>query len=318
MGISGVLIFLFIVGLAGLGGRQVGLAQFRRQDTLARAVEAVTQFELGLQDMRDGNCGLARQRFEYIIQELDPTYPGVGEQLAQALLCTNSTATPTLLPTDALTPTPEGRTPEEIFAETQTLLANQDWDALLDTLDALRNRDRDYRAVLVDGMYYTALRNRGVHRILVEGNLEGGIFDLNRAERFAPLDSQAVSYRQWASWYITGLSFWEIDWAQTVQYLEQVAAAAPNMFDGDFLASDRLATAYVGYAEELIQLGNLYLTERRWCEAQEAFMQASSYAPLSPDVEPTAQWAYLRCSGPAETEIPHLTETPQATETPQE
>jgi hypothetical protein len=47
-------------------------------------------------------------------------------------------------------------------------------------------------------------------------------------------------------------------------------------------------------------------------------MHANSYAPLSPDVEPTAQCAYLRCSGPAETESPNIAVPLQATETPQE
>ena len=55
-------------------------------------------------------------------------------------------------------------------------------------LDTLRRKDPAFHTVEVDGMYYFALRNLGVD-LIQAGNLEGGIYELTLAERFAPLET---------------------------------------------------------------------------------------------------------------------------------
>jgi len=45
-------------------------------------------------------------------------------------------------------------------------------------------------------MLFISLRQRGVDKIWKEGDLEGGIYDLALAARFAPLDVQASSSRE--------------------------------------------------------------------------------------------------------------------------
>ena len=74
----------------------------------------------------------------------------------------------------------------------------------------LRKDDITYHAAEVDGMYYMALRNRGVCKIYPQSyepnascatlniNLEGGIYDLTQAEQFGPLDATASALRTWA------------------------------------------------------------------------------------------------------------------------
>lgn len=293
--ISAILILAVVVGLSALGGIQAGNKLNEGDATQIAATEAAIQFELGRQDLADEKCGLARQRFEYIIQYLDPNYPGVTEELAKALLCTNSTATPTLAPTATVVPTPDNRPIEELFSHAQDLLAAENWNDLLLILDSLRQNDLEYMAVQVDGMYYAAFRNRGEARILGGGNLEGGIFDLNRAEQFGPLDARADGYRQWAVLYLTGLSFWEVDWQQAVFYFEQVAPLAPRLWDGAYYTVDRLATAQVEYAPLLIEQGNAYYQEREWCKAYEAYKLASSYAVIEPSDIPNLAPAQEQC-----------------------
>lgn len=290
-----IVVVVVIVGLGVLGGMQSGRVLKNENQAIGLSVESVIQYELAVRDMNSGQCETARQRLEFIITELDAEYPGVAELLAQASLCIISTGTPTPLPTATPSPTPDVRSPDELWAEAQSLLAAEEWDLLIETLDSLRKADPNYQAVKVDSMYYIALRNRGEGRILVEGELEGGIFDLNRAEQFGPLDVQANSYRLWADLYVSGLSFWEVDWGQVIFYFEQVVPLVPNMWDGSMFAVDRLATASVFYSGELITLGDFYLAVRGWCDANDAYIKANSYYPLPPDVVPTAEWAAYRC-----------------------
>jgi hypothetical protein len=116
-------------------------------------------------------------------------------------------------------------------------------------------------------MFYVAYRNRGAQNIGA-GNLEQGIYDLTLAERFGVLDTEAVGYRTWARYYITGASFWGVDWAQAIYYFEQVAPQYPNMHDGTgWTASQRYVEAIAGYAEWLGATGD-------WCAAEEQYHRA--------------------------------------------
>ena len=74
------------IGLGALGGMQVGVSARQDKERLAKAVEAVEQFEFGKADLENGQCTIARQRFEYVIQ-LDPRYPEAAEKLAASMLC---------------------------------------------------------------------------------------------------------------------------------------------------------------------------------------------------------------------------------------
>jgi hypothetical protein len=88
------------------------------------------------------------------------------------LLQLNTTATPTAVSTPTLTPTVDLRGAEELFSQAQVLLADEKWTEAIDTLLKLRKNEPSFQAVEVDSMFYVALRNRGVQRILSEGDLE--------------------------------------------------------------------------------------------------------------------------------------------------
>lgn len=292
-----VVAFIVILGLGALGGMQAGIYTRQVAENREKAIEAETQFQLALLNMQNGECDLARQRLEYVT-ELNPSFPGILEQLSQALLCSGGPATPDVGASDTggPTPTPDLRGVEQAYTDAQAQLAAQDWTALLLTLDTLRTNYPDYEPIKVDGMYYTALRNRGVQRILPTGDLEGGIYDLNRAAQIGPLDSDAENYRQWAVAYIVGQSFWDVDWEQVVQYFQPLAIAAPGIHDLNFLsASDRLATAVVFYAEDLIDRADRLARDKQWCSAEQLMSQANNYSPLSPEVQTTAVYYTDKC-----------------------
>lgn len=298
--LGGLGLFVLLLGLGAWTGYQTAISARTAQEQLQSAVEANFQFQLGVQDLQAGQCARARDRFVYVIQ-LVPDYPQAQEQLVQASLCAGG-GTPQPVTEEEVaagpTPTPDLRGAEAIFAEAQSLAAAQNWDALLASLDTLRKNFPDFQPIEVDRLYYIAYRNRGVQRIMPPvGNLEPGIFDLNRAEQIGPLDGQADTVRQWAVWYIVGASFWEIDWPQAVQYFEYLAAAAPGLHDTSFFSvTDRLAQAKVFYAEDLVRQAEQEALDKQWCTASDLMSQADAYSPVNSEQQ--ALWdSYIeKCS----------------------
>jgi len=172
---------LLIAATSAVGGYFSGINERTDYEVTQVAQQVEDQYKLGLEDMQAKRYELARQRFEYVIK-LDPNYPGVTEQLAMVLLEINTTATPTFVPTPTLTPTPDMRGAGELFSQSQLLLADGKWTEAIDTLLKLRKDEPEYQTIKVDSMLYVALRNRGVDRILREGDLDGGTYDLALAE----------------------------------------------------------------------------------------------------------------------------------------
>lgn len=298
----GLLFLVAIAALSAFSGYGTAIQARQSLESTQSAISAQEQFELGVQDIEAGRYDLARQRFEYVIQ-LSPGYPGVTEKLAQVLTELSITATPTLKPTPTLTPTPDMRGVEEIFVQAQQDLSNQEWTAAIDSLLALRKADPNYQMVWIDDMLYVSYRNRGVDKILKLGDLEGGIYDLTQSARIGPLDAEAKGYQTWARLYITGASFWELDWGQAVYYFAQVAPALPNLRDGSgWTATERYRLALIGY-------GGFLADNKDWCSAQQQYELALQLGSDA-EVEETLQFVRNKCSGDSDDES-----SPQPSET---
>lgn len=285
--LAGILFMLLIaLGSVYAGYRAAIQQRLGYQSTQVVAV-AQAQFDLAVQDMQAGRYDLARQRFEYVMQ-VDPNFPGITEKLAQVLLALNTTATPTTAPTPTLTPTPDTRGREELLTQAQASLLAGDWSTAIDTLLILRKRDPSFMAVRVDGMLFVALRNRGVEKIARLADLEGGTYDLALASRFGPLDVEARNWRDWATLYVRGASFWDVDWSQAVYYFSQLAQIAPNLRDDSgYTAWERQILALFGY-------GDWFARQGLYCEAQQQYEAALALRD-DPVVRPTAQFAAEKC-----------------------
>ncbi|MBI9044517.1 MAG: hypothetical protein JEZ06_08530 [Anaerolineaceae bacterium] len=308
----GILIIIVGTALGVWFGYQSGLQDRINAENQMISLTATTQFQLGLQAIDDGQLEIARKHFEYVIQ-VDPTFPGAAEKLTEVMLFMAETAVPTAAPTATsipMTPTPDTRTEEEIFGYINSLVRNHAWDEAILSIEMLRKTNLTYRAVEVDGMYYTALRNRGVDKIL-NGLLEAGMYDLALAERFGPLDRDAESYRNWARYYTTGASFWEIDWAQVVEYFSQIAPSMPNLRDGSgWTAQERLRIGYMRY-------GDQFWAAEQWCSARDQYRLSLSLLG-DPALAPTATHAQWICEPPTPTPTitPVFTNTPEIVDTP--
>ena len=140
------------------------------------------------------------------------------------------------------------------------------------TLLTLRKSNPDFLAVQVDGMLFIALRNRGRDKIMLEQDLEGGIYDLTLAKKFGALDAEADGLLNWTQLYITGASFWEIDWGQAAYYFGQVAPHLPNLMDkSGITAGERYRQSLVGYGYQLAE-------QTKWCKSFKQFQLALSIA----------------------------------------
>jgi hypothetical protein len=177
------------------------------------------------------------------------------------------------------------------------MLANKDWSGAIDTLLKLRKSDPTYQLVQIDGMLFMALRNRGLQKISQQADLEGGLYDLSQAARFGPVDSEAQGYITWVSLYITGASFWELDWAKAVEYFSQVGPALPGLTDrSGMTAQERYRLALKGYGTTLATAGD-------FCGAADQF-QLSLSIGADPEVEALLSEAYSACQGGAVEEQP--------------
>lgn len=314
LGLLGLIVFL---ALGLFGGYQFGMKDRVDAANTQMASTLTEQFVLAQQDLDAGRYDFARQRLEYIISK-DPNFPGAGEKLTEVLFKMSITPSPTVTPSPTLTPTPDLRNAEAIFTQVRSLMDAGDWDSALASLDALRKSEPGYNIAQVDGMYYIALRQRGVNKILGTGayagrsNLEGGIYDLTLAERFGALDTIAGGYRTYARLYLTAAAYWELDWKTASELYAQVYAGLPFLTDGTLTAAERYREAAFRYGMEL------YRAEQ-WCDAEAQLEIANSIRPEAA-LERQVLEAQLKCSPPTATPSPTIpgTTTPDVggTETP--
>jgi tetratricopeptide (TPR) repeat protein len=305
LSVLGVLVLL-VLGV--LGGYSSGIAQRRSARSAIISQQLTEQYQYALVDEQFGRYEAARQRLEFIIQN-DPVFPGAQDELAKVLVLSSI---PTPSPTPPPTATPDIRGVQALFANAQQLVAAGDWANALTTLDTLRKQDPNFNTVQVDGMYYFALRNHGV-ALIQQGDLEGGIYQLTLAERFAPLDSTANGLREGARAYIQAGSKFGINWSSAVELFRRVASGWPTMWDGNMNAGQRFRIALMRYGDELWARGDA-------CAASGIYTEAKTFGELDDAAGRNSNQAYQQCYPATEAptaEIPVETPSEEApTETP--
>jgi hypothetical protein len=291
---------IIILILAVLAGYSSGISIRKNNETASLSQQLGDQFKYALVDIQFQRYANARQRLEYIIGK-DSSFPGAQEKLTEVLVLMNQ-PTPTLTP--SLTPTPDFTGAEQAFAQAQQQIVAQDWPGAIGTLDLIRKLDPTYKTGQVDGMYYFALRNYGYDLITKQGNLEGGIYQFTLAERFGPLDRDSNGLREGARYYLIGASFWELDWAQALQYFNQIAGY--GLWDGTMTVSERIHFASMRYGDQLLEGGDS-------CGAVGQYENAQVIAPLDKQAQENYDDAYVACHPPTATIDLTLAVTPIVT-----
>jgi hypothetical protein len=304
----GIFGFILLIGLGGFGGYSSGIRDRKAAEDSIVLQQVTEQYQFALVDIEFQRYEAAAQRLQYIISK-KPDYPGARDKLTEVLV-KSSIPTPTPAPT--LTSTPDFSGAESAYQRAQQLIQAQDWGNALSAIDSIRKLDPTYKTAQVDGMYYFSLRNRGYMLITQEGNLEGGIYYLTLAERFGPLDNTSVQLREGARMYITGASFWELDWSQAFNYFNQVGNGWANMWDGTMTASQRLQYSAMRYGDDLF-------TQQNYCKAYEQYQTASGLGNLDATASGNSNKAFQQCypptaipptAGPATETIPAATDVP--------
>ncbi|MBM3138357.1 MAG: tetratricopeptide repeat protein, partial [Chloroflexi bacterium] len=252
-----ILLGILITLLLGAAGAGIGYTQgiqdrinHQREELIK---EAATQFQYGMLQFDKGNYELARTHFEYVLQNY-PEFPGITEKYTETMVRLAQSSAPVVQA--QATPTLTNMNAEALFNQAVQEVQTQQWAAAINTLDALRSEDTSYRTLEVDGMYFITLRFRAVEMIVTEGNLEEGLYFMSLLSKYAPLDHDAVNYSTWARLYLTGASYWEVDWEQVINFFSQLAAAFPYMHDGNgWTANDRLIRASEYYGDQLASSG---------------------------------------------------------------
>jgi tetratricopeptide (TPR) repeat protein len=303
----GILGFLLLIGLGGFSGYTSGIGDRKAAEDSIISKQLSEQYSFALVDIQFKRYDAAVQRLEYIISKKSD-YPGAQEKLTEVLVLSSI---PTVTPMPTSTSTPDFSGAESAFERAKQLIQTQDWSGALSALDIIRKLDPTYKTAQVDGMYYFALRNRGHELITKEGNLEGGIYYLTLAERFGPLDNTSVGLRDGARLYITGASFWGLDWKQAYDYFSQIGSGWPSMWDGTYTASQRLQISAMRYGDDLF-------SQQNYCKAYEQYQIAAGIGNLDATATKNSNQAYQQCY-PA-TAIPPTAEAtsavPVATDVP--
>lgn len=306
--ILGLLVILGMAVVGGVGGYRVAMAEAQRDEAALKVQSIAEQYTLAMQDIDAGKFDFARQRLEYVLAK-DPGFPGAAENLAEVVAVLYATATPTPPPASPTpTPTRDLRPIEDLFIQLVNTFTQSDWNRVIDLVVALRQADPAFKVAQVDGILYRTLRNRGISRILEQGDLEGGIYDLSLAEGFGPLDVDAITYRDLARYYGMGSGFWEVYPEQAVYYFGLVASALPSLRDASgWTAAERYYASIAQFGDQLARQGD-------WCAAQEKYEFALSYSPNG-ELQATAEHAAQECAPPTDTPEPE-TATPEVTQTP--
>jgi LCP family protein required for cell wall assembly len=310
IGIFLVILFLLLSStVGGLAGYMTGQAELQLGGAIQASLDIHEQYQLARNDFQSGNLDVARQRYEWIINQ-DPSYPGAADGLSQVLAILYATATPTPIPpTITPTPTRDLRPVQDLFSNAQSLFTGESWQETIDTIVNLRQTDPDYEVVEVDRMLFISLRNLGVDKIYQIGDLEGGLYDLSLAEKFSPLDVKAKAAREWARLYVIGLGFWEAYPEQAVFYFSQVASALPSLRDASgWSAIERLRSSWIQWGDQLF-------TQESWCDSQNKYEQAALIR-MDNQLQVKLDLAILKCTPPTQTITQTTTLTATLTETP--
>lgn len=288
---------LFFVGVVAFTqGRNVN--QTRRQEEISNSLQE--QFDLGVQDLEAGNYQVAKQRFEAILR-VDPGFPEVEDKLVQIYVVLNA-STPTSTPEPTSTPDPSP--PDDLLRQAKEALGQGDWDTTISKLLTLRKKDPTYQQVEVDGLMYLSLRNRGME-LIEQGQMEEGLYDLSRADRFGPLDRDAQFRRTLAQTYILANSYIGLDWARAADLFAQLCAQGATL------------DSCPKYGEAAWQYGDLLWASEDPCGASTQYGGSLEAWPNA-TVAPTATKAAAVCATATAPprRPPKATDTPSADETP--
>lgn len=307
-----LLLSVVMLGLSVFLGYRNGVQRRIQKERSMLMDQISVQLDWVYKDIEAGRYENAKTRLEYIIDKY-PGFPGAADLLVEVMM---KMEVPTQAPTIPamvfeeteeleITPTPDSRASEEIFLLVEQLIAAQDWHQALENIQRLKESNYGYKTVEVDGYYFIALRNRGIQRIWA-GEIEQGMYDLSIAEQLGAIDSIAAGAKSWGSLYLTGASYWDVNWAGAVDIFGQLYAQMPFFTDSTGMnVTER-------YRIALYKLGDQFAMNGDYCTASQ-YYNRSLEVGLNLDIQVTATWLAETCANPSGETTPEPPIDPEET-----
>lgn len=262
----GILFIVFCLAVAIYGGYKNGVSRRLANEKNMIMSQISVQLSKAYQDIENKNYENAKVRLEYILQKY-PGFPGVDALLvdvmmqlgAQAVTTPNPSVVDNIPSETVATPLPtlDPQIAATMYANIQQQINGKQWELALESIRELKEKDYTFRSVAVDGLYFIALRNRGMQKIS-SGELEQGLFDLSVVNTMGALDGEADGLKYWASLYLTGASYWDGNWAMAVEIFEELAKQMPYLSDGTgYTSTERLRIGLYRLGDEFVARGEV-------------------------------------------------------------
>ncbi len=250
---------LGMVAVAGLAGAQAGQREAAVRATATVAASLLDRLQKANDLMREGKYALAEANYAYILQYQPENY-GVRHLIATAI----AAQTPTPLPPTP-TPTPFIVDKRLIFQDLVVAGEERDWDSVIRLADQLIALDSSFEAATVGDLRYRALVERGLRRLRA-GQIEAGLYDLDRAAAIRPLSDRVEGERRLAAAYQSAIYYFGADWEKSITQLERLYQSAPGYRD----VGAKLLEAY-------LRAGDAYAGAGDWCAAAKKYERAAQF-----------------------------------------
>jgi tetratricopeptide (TPR) repeat protein len=190
-------VLLLVVAVGASAGYFSGQSLHSQREQALSHARVAEQYNLAIADFDAGRYKTAIERLNNVLQN-EPDFPGALEKQQEALAAAN--ATPTPLPTDTPVPSPTPDVPraEQLLTQAKQQFTDKDYPAMITTLLTLKTENPGFQPERVDGLIWAGLRYNGVHLIKDTNRLTEGLYYLDLAANYAPLDSEADAQAKFA------------------------------------------------------------------------------------------------------------------------
>ncbi len=191
-----VLAALLLVVIVGASAGYFSGESLRTQRAQTLKSEQDTeQFNLAVAEIQQGKYKLAIERLNNVLKN-EPNFPGALEKQEEALAAIKATATPLPTETPIPSPTPDVSRAEQLLNQAMQQFTDKKYPDMITTLLTLKTQIPGYQTVRVDGLLWMALRYNGVHLIQDTNRLTEGLYYLDLATNYAPLDRDAAKQEE--------------------------------------------------------------------------------------------------------------------------
>ncbi len=267
---------LLLVVLAGsIAGYYSGISLHIAQQQANLLTFDLEQFQLAKTDIAAGQYRRAVERLDAVLKN-EPDFPGAVDLKTQALAAMNATPTPLPTSTPVPSPTPDAPRAEQMLAKAVQEFTDKKYADMIGTLLKLKVEIPGFQPERVDGLLWVGLRYNGVYLIKETNRLTEGMYYLDLAANYAPLDGDAEAQVRFATDFLAlyqSAYYWRNkDIEKSWKLFDQVMNIRPYYSD----------TLIADYADILVQNGDGLVNEHP-CEAwwfyEQALARLSTYDP---------------------------------------